>query len=199
MIRTVVFDIGRVMMNWDPNLELIYDKETAQKVDAAIWKSPWWNELDRGVIPEEELFQKMVAEEPDYEEQILYVLNHLEIAASPRDYAIPWVKELKSLGYQVLFLSNYSNHLIKNVPEAVAFVPYMDGGVWSYQAKAIKPEEKIYEILLATYHLQADECLFVDDRLENVQAARALGMNSLQFMSYEETYPQVMDYLKENG
>ncbi|MDO4978090.1 MAG: HAD family phosphatase [Eubacteriales bacterium] len=199
MIRTVVFDIGRVLMSWNPQLELIYDKETAKNVNAAIWKSGWWEELDRGVIPEEELFQKMVAEAPDYEKEIRYVLEHLEIAASARDYPIPWIKELKSLGYQVLFLSNYSNHLINNVPEALTFLPYMDGGVWSYQAKMIKPDPGIYEKLMETYVLQAEECLFIDDRLENVETARSLSMHSLQFISYEETYGQVMDYLEKNG
>lgn len=198
MIDSVIFDIGMVLINWHPKLDALFDVETARIVEDAIWGGEQWNQLDEGIIDEEILFDQMVARAPAYEEKIRFALAHLEVACKKFDYAIPWVKELKAMGYKVYFLSNYSRHLRKSVPEPLQFISYMDGGVWSCDVKLLKPDLAIYETILRNYKLIPDHCLFIDDRLENVEGARSSGMHSIPFISYEQSYSKIMKYLEDN-
>ena len=62
----------------------------------------------------------------------------------------------------------------------------MDGALFSFQVKQIKPEPEIYRLLLAKYSLNPQECIFLDDRRENVEAAEAQGIAGIQFTGYEE-------------
>ena len=66
------------------------------------------------------------------------------------------------------------------------FVPYMDGGVFSYHEKVIKPQPEIFHILMERYGLVASECVFMDDLEKNVNAARAEGMAGIVFESKEQ-------------
>lgn len=195
MINTVVFDIGMVLLGWDTNLEGVFEPEVAK----AVWKSIFaygdWDELDKGVIPEEEVFRTMVSHAPQYEKEIMQVLRNMKPFCRKCDYAIPWVKELKSKGYRVLFLSNFSNHLIQQVPEYMEFLQEMDGGVFSYKVKVAKPDRRIYEILFENYQLDPATCLFIDDRQDNIDMARECGMQGVRFLGYEDAYAKVMEIL----
>ena len=71
-------------------------------------------------------------------------------------------------------------------PGVLDFLPYMDGGVFSCHVKLIKPDLAIYLCLLKKYGLRAEECLFIDDREENVAVARELGMQVVRFEGYEQ-------------
>jgi len=114
------------------------------------------------------------------------------------DYAIPWIEDLKSRGYRVYYLSNYSEHLMRANPEVLDFLPHMDGGVFSCYVKLIKPDPLIYRTLLEKYGLQAEECLFIDDREENVAAARELGMQAIRFENYEQAREEMENALRLN-
>ena len=122
MIKNIIFDIGKVLKGWHPDMERFFEAPVSEKVFHAIWGCGWWDEMDRGVIEEEELFRRMVAEAPDCEEQIWFIFDHLALISERYDYAIPWVKELKNQGYQVYFLSNYSRRLRSQVPQTIDFI-----------------------------------------------------------------------------
>lgn len=198
MIDTVVFDIGQVLKGWHP--EKVYDllpKEAAEGVIRAIWKSGLWEQMDLGIRSDEELFSEMLLREAAYQEEIRYIFHHLSLISERYDYAISWVKELKEKGYKVLFLSNYSRHLRKNVPETIDFLPYMDGGIFSSDVNLLKPDPRIYRLLCERYHVKPEQCLFIDDRKENVDGAIAVGMKSVQFQDFETSYPIIMEYLEK--
>lgn len=75
------------------------------------------------------------------------------------------------------------------------FLEYMDGGILSWQDKVIKPDPKIYELLLSRYGLVAEECVFLDDTERNLPQARALGIHTILFRDRE----QAISELKELG
>lgn len=196
MIDTVIFDIGMVLKGWHPEkLNGIFDADTARIVTDAIWGHGYWTEMDRGVIAEEELLNKMIATAPEYASQICFAYDHLELISERYEYAIPWIKELKAAGFHVYYLSNYSRHLRTQVPQTIDFLPYMDGGVFSCDVKLLKPDLKIYQVLCEKYELIPDGCLFIDDRQENVDAAIQFGMKSIRFESYEKSYGAIMKLL----
>ncbi len=197
MIRNVIFDIGRVMIefNWEEFLCGLFDPETAKTVSDAMWGTAAWDELDRNVLPMEDVISLFIANAPDYAPQIREAMRRLGDCANMMPYAIDWVEELKANGYRVYYLSNYFPYLAEARPDVLEFTKHMDGGVFSWQEKLIKPDPAIYQRLLSRYDLKAEECLFIDDNPKNIKAAKALGIHAVQFESYEKQYPQVMDLL----
>ena len=114
---------------------------------------------------------------------------------TPRDYAIPWVKRLKQSGYGVYYLSNFSRKAEEDCKDALTFIPFTDGGILSYRDKLIKPDPRIYELLLDRFGLKAEECVFIDDTMRNIEAGEACGIKGICFQSYE----QVRDDLRKLG
>lgn len=194
-IDTVVFDIGMVLKGWHPQLEKFFGREAAAIVEDAIWGRGYWEEMDRGIVDEEVLMNLMAAAAPEYEQQIRYILDHLELISERYDYAIPWVKELKEAGFHVYYLSNYSRRLREKVPQTIDFLSYMDGGVFSCDVKLMKPDQNIYQLLCEKYDLTPERCLFIDDRQENVNAAKQFGMQAVRFDGYEKSYGRIMELL----
>lgn len=192
-INTVVFDIGNVLMKFDymPYIRtLLKDEDTVWRVNGAIWRSGFWNDLDRGEDTDT-VYARMLEAEPEYREEIALAFENVGQCMFKMDYAIPWIQELKTRGYKVLYLSNYSRHTMQANPAVLDFLPYMDGGVFSCEVGLVKPDEEIFRTLCKKYRLSAAECVFLDDFSENVEAARSFGMNAIQF----ETYKQAKDQL----
>ena len=188
MIDTVIFDIGNVLMAFDNVTymrDLLGDEETVRHVDEAIWLSGYWDELDRGVDPEE-AFSWMTDRDPEYREEIRRTLEHVDQCMGRKEYAIPWIRELKERGLRVLDRSNYSHFCMDLKPEVLDFLPYMDGGIFSCEVKSIKPEEEIYRIMEKTCHLDPEHCVFLDDREDNLATARKMGWNTIRFENYEQ-------------
>ncbi|MBR5362449.1 MAG: HAD family phosphatase [Oscillospiraceae bacterium] len=200
MIKNVIFDIGRVMIefDWEQYLAGLFDAETAKTVSDAMWGTPAWNELDRNVIPMHEVIDLFIANAPDYAAQIQEAMQ--KIGGCPRmmPYAIPWVEELKARGYLVFYLSNYFEYLMQERPDVLEFTKHMDGGVFSWQERITKPEPEIYQRLMQRYDLRPEECVFIDDSPQNIEAANALGIHAFLFESYEKQHPQIMQYLAEH-
>lgn len=201
MIKTVIFDIGNVLMkfDWWTYIRSVFDEDTARSVTRAIWKPGHWEEFDRGVLSDEEIVKRMEDAAPEYKNEIHIALDRVGECMDRHEYAIPWVKQLKEMGYQVVFLSNYSEFLMRIKPEVLDFIPYMDGGLFSCHAKTIKPEREIYEKLCEKCQLIPEECLFIDDNQANIAAAKEFGIHAIWFQGYEKSYDEVMDYLEENG
>lgn len=197
MIKNIVFDIGNVLKDWIPSLDAYFGPEKAKRTAAAIWGSGLWNQMDMGIIDEEEILSQMISRDPECREQILYFWNHLEIVCGRFDYAGPWIQALKDAGFKVYFLSNYSRRLREQVPETLYFLPLMDGGIFSCDVKMMKPDLRIYAELCKKYALVPEECLFIDDKQENIDGAIAYGMKAIRFDGYNASYPVIMKYLSE--
>ena len=198
MINTVVFDIGKVLVDWHPVLTGVFDKETAEAVTEAIWGSGLWAEFDLGVIADDEIWERIEAYDPKHQKEIRYVREHQEILGDPFPYAEEWVLDLKAKGYGVYYLSNYGKCLMDACPHFLTFLKYVDGGVFSCDVKMVKPDERIYRLLMDKYGLNPENCLFIDDVEANVEGARKIGMSSICFKGYEQTYEEIMTFLEKN-
>ena len=100
------------------------------------------------------------------------------------DFTKDWLRELKSRGYQLLFLSNWSNHLRECAEKQLDFLPLLDGGVFSCDVKLIKPDHEIYKTIIEKYNLTPSECVFLDDKLANCEAARECGLHAVQVVDH---------------
>ena len=150
-----------------------------------------WDEVDRGVLSEDELVSRFAVYAPGYEEYIRHFLRTFAEKFEQRPYAKEWIRSLKERSRKVYFLSNYSQQALDANPAALDFIPLMDGGVFSCHEKLIKPDRAIYSRICEKYGLVPSECLFIDDKKVNTDAAEAFGMQGLVFRSYEETCSQL--------
>ena len=128
-----------------------------------------------------------------------YALMVLPIVWSNLSQGIKQIDpRLKEMGYRVYILSNYSEFLFKKHTDGAAFWPYIDGKVVSYEIHKGKPDPAIYLHLLNTYGLKAEECLFLDDRRENIEAAKRLGIRGIQVTS-RDFLNRELDRILEGG
>lgn len=189
MIRNIIFDIGNVLADfrWKGFLQdKGFDDAMTGRIARASVESPVWNEVDRGEWDMERLMAEFVKQDPGIEAELHIAFDDLKGIVTKRDYAIPWIKELKAKGYGVYYLSNFSEKAYEDCAEALDFLPYTDGGILSYRDKVIKPDEKIYQLLLSRFGLKAEECVFLDDTLRNVEAAQKLGFHGICFRTREQ-------------
>lgn len=189
MIKNIIFDIGNVLSDfrWREFLtDKGFDQQMADRIGAASVKSALWSELDRGVWTDEQLLEGFVKNDPEIEKEIREAFSDLHGIVIPRDYAIPWVRELKRKGYRVYYLSNYSRQAHIQCGDVLEFTAYTDGGILSYQERLVKPDAAIYHLLMKRYGLKAEESVFLDDTLVNVEAARRIGMHGIWFQSREQ-------------
>lgn len=184
MIKAIIFDIGNVLAGFDWRSFYEgqgYDAAMVERLARATVKSDDWKEYDRGCLSDEAILDLFVENDPEIEAEIRNSLADFHDLVTHYDYAIPWICGLKRKGYQVLVLSNFSLKALRECWHALDFLPYVDGGILSFQDKLVKPMPEIYHLILSRYHLRADECIFLDDTQENVDAARKIGMYSFRF------------------
>ena len=199
MIKTIIFDIGNVLMRFDYMRyiqELLGDDESVYLVNGAIWRSGNWNDLDRGE-DYEVVLSRMLQAEPAYASDIRRVMENIGQCMFKQDYAIPWIQDLKQRGYQVLYLSNYSRHIMEVKPEVLDFLPYTDGGVFSCDVHLVKPDPAIYQTICSKYSLTPGECVFLDDSADNVRAAQAFGLKAIHVSAYEQARAELEALLAE--
>ena len=199
MIRNMVFDIGNVLMDfrWKEYIRSLFgeDETLIQTINQGIWHNGCWAAMDKGEMDGAATLRSAVAFAPQYEKEIKLTLDRVAHAFHKFGYAVPWVQELKGMGLNVYYLSNYSAFSIAANPDVLNFIPYMDGGVFSFEVKAVKPEPEIYRCLCDKYGLKPEECLFTDDVPANVKGAQACGFQGIVFEGYEKTYPLIMKAL----
>lgn len=188
MIKNIVFDIGRVLIGfeWNDYILSLFDEKTADKVTGAMWGTGYWKQLDIALLTDEEILELFYSAAPEYKDQILEAFERVGECVKRRDWAIPLIKDLKEKGYRVLYLSNFSEHVMGSNRDALDFVPHMDGGVFSCDINVIKPAAGIYTALLEKYSLLPEECLFIDDHRDNVSAAKKCGMKGIVFENRQQ-------------
>ena len=189
MIRNIVFDIGNVLVDycWQDHIAHYgFTGEKADRIARAMMLGPDWKELDRGVLSGEEFRQLLTGKAPELEQEILLLMSDLSTLVQRREGSIPWIQDLKARGYRTYYLSNYGEQVRYDTAASLDFMKEMDGGIMSYEVHQIKPDEKIYCMLLDRYHLKAEESIFLDDTKINVDAALGVGMQGLLVESQEQ-------------
>jgi len=184
MYKNIIFDIGGVMVDFDPK-EYLVDRfcnaETEELVNELTFGSEEWKLLDAGLITRFEANQRMLARAKEHgcAFEVQGVLDDWMHILRPRRRMQDLVRKLKAHGYCVYFLSNIPED-IKALLMERDFKGLFDGGVASCDVHINKPDPRIYQALLDQYHLKASESIFIDDRRDNVQAAFELGFAGIQ-------------------
>lgn len=191
MIKNIILDVGRVLVAWKPKEtmkeKLGFSEETVNDLTKALFESGVWNEADRGVLSNDEFLALAISRAPEYEKEIRLFWDNVDKAIWQLPYAGEWIRTMKKAGYQVYILSNYGSWTYDKTREAVLnFLEEVDGAIFSYQVKQIKPNPEIFQSLFEKYSLQAEECVFLDDLPANIEGAKAVGMQGIVFTDLEE-------------
>ncbi len=189
MIRNIVFDIGNVLAGfiWEEFYRSFgYPEEIFERLADATVRSPFWNEMDRGGLSDEELIEGFIKNDPSIEKEIREVFKNVNGMIRRYDYAVPWIRELKEKGFHVYVISNFAHKAHMDCIKALDFLEEIDGGILSYQVKLIKPAPEIYRLLCSKYDLKAEECVFIDDLPKNVEAAQKEGMQGIVFQDLKQ-------------
>ncbi len=200
MIKNIVFDIGGVLVDFMPEKLMRQAGMPENKLEAwmkASVRSKWWPEMDRGFFKEEELLRFMQEDSPEFSKELAWFMEigKREVVES-FDYSEGWLKGLKERGYHNYLLTNYPDSFFEiHSRESFTFMPYVDGQIVSAVVELIKPDPNIYRILLKTYGLKAEECVFIDDRRENVETAKKLGFHGICFESFEQATAQLEELI----
>jgi putative hydrolase of the HAD superfamily len=99
---------------------------------------------------------------------------------------LAWQQQLKQHGIRTAILSNMGDTVLANIEREFNWLPQFDALVWSFQHKIAKPAPAIYKIVLDQLGTRPEETLFIDDKLANIEAARALGLLAIQFSTIEK-------------
>ena len=161
------------------------DESEAYRVGRELFDDPdgLWHEYDLGVKSQEEIIQEFEQKHPKDAEVIRWFISHGEYMHVARPAIWKLVHQLKEAGYHLYILSNYPEILFKKHTQYADFMDDMEGMVVSYMLHVGKPERIVYQTLCDRYGLNKEECLFFDDRAENVQGAIDFGMRAKRVLS----------------
>lgn len=189
MIKNLIFDLGDVLMEYRAT-EMLMDyglnREEALALDELMFFDPLWAILDKGTMTNEEVIAEYAKKYPEHADAIGWFISHAEYMHVPRPKVWEKVHELKEKGYRIYLLSNYSKDFFQKHTRDASFMQDLDGAVVSYQIHETKPDAAIYEYLLEKYQLKPAECLFFDDRIENIEGAVYVGITAKQVTSQEQ-------------
>lgn len=185
MINTVVFDMGNVLLGYDPDLcikNYTDDEDEKRLLKNEVFCSDEWSKLDCGQITYDEAIEIWKSRLPQRTHVTLETVVgnwHLYLYEITDMTAI--VKRLSAAGIGTYLLTNVSIRF-DEIKKSFGLVDdVMDGYIASAENKMMKPDHRIYELLINKYRIDRSKALFVDDRAENVKAAVDVGMQGYLF------------------
>ena len=180
-----LFDLGGVFFDWDPNhfFKNIFEKAEERKYFLTEICNDEWNfQQDAGrTIKEAE--SELIPKFPHYEKQIkMYYKNHRKMIIGTFEASIEVLKKLKKLNYECYVLSNWSAETFVGMIDDYPFLQFFDGLLISGEDNMMKPDAAIYELAINRFNLIPQETVFIDDKLENIEAAKIMNINTIHLV-----------------
>lgn len=199
--RNIIFDLGRVLIEWDP-VQLIKEVFTHEKnvpttfvedvLDAT--KTQLWLEYDKDIRTTDYIIEQLCIQNPQLHKQhfTTFMREHKKymniIPAGLHIFNL-----IKQQGYRIYILSNMPMAVFNTLAAKYDFFKQVDGMIISGDVKQVKPEPEIYQTLLTKYQLKPEECLFLDDKVENIEAGKALGIDGIVCLDHAVVLQQLQD------
>ena len=184
MIKNVIMDMGKVLLSYDPHVilnKVCEAEEEKQLILANLFESEIWLMGDRGEITNEQRYDLAKEHLPkDLHPKLKECVKNWDICMLPIAGAKEFLRQCRENGLGLYVLSNACNLFYVYFPRHYD-LDFFDGVMVSSDVHLIKPDTRIYELLCETYGLNPEECVFIDDRPENVEAAERVGMKGIVF------------------
>lgn len=195
--KTIIFDIGNVVLEWQPEHVLRSAFSVADMPDmmAKTFGSELWSKYDHGLISTKDLKELMAEKIGCSNTAMEALLQHVVISLRPVPEVVELLQQLKGLGYKILALSNMPNDIFRSLLEEHSFWQLFDDIIISGQIKLMKPDPAIFKFVLDKHQLSANECIFLDDSQANVAQARAMGINTIKVINFQQAIDDLRDLL----
>lgn len=189
-ITAIIFDFGNVLIEWNPqhvyNRYFPNDPESMERFFKEVDFMGWNALQDKGRSFKEGVAD-ISARFPQYAHLFQAYHDHWQDSIGAAQWGtVEIMKRLKQKGYPLYGLSNWSNETFPYARAKFDFLDLLDDMVISGYVGHVKPEPEIYHILLEKIGRPAEECLFIDDALPNIQQANTIGFTTLHFRSSEQ-------------
>jgi 2-haloacid dehalogenase len=181
----VIFDLGGVLLDWNPRhlYRKLFpgDEDAMERFLASVCTNEWNRGQDSGRLFADGA-QLLKIDHPDEADLIdAYHARFDEMIAGAIQGSVEILAELRGRGTPLYFLSNYSAETYPSALKRFDFLSWFKGGIVSGEVGIIKPDPKIFLLLLARFGVDPDRSIFIDDVAENAEAASMLGIHGIHF------------------
>lgn len=199
MIENIIFDIGGVLLEYNPKTyldKLNIEEEKRKDLNDIIFHNQKWRDCLNGFITNDELIKYLSNENPKYKDEVKEILssNNLKYMLPTKADMIEFYKRLKQKGYKIYLCSNITEDTYNYIRDNFEIIQIADGGVFSCFEHISKPNIAIYNKLIEKYNLDIKESIFIDDTKRNIISANEIGFKTILFNDLQ----QVKDILKIN-
>ncbi len=197
MIKTLVFDIGGVLVTWAPVefcKRFTADEEEAKKLSTILFEGPEFKGGDIGKYTRAETHELLLKNYPELTDTINKAMAECDdiLVASQENTKL--LRELKEAGFELYFLSNTNPTAFEYMNAKHEFFKLMTDGVASYKVKLLKPDHAIFEYFLEKFGKKAEECVFVDDTPVNTKSAAECGYNTVTLKNIGDLREELMKF-----
>jgi len=183
MIKNLVLDIGNVICEWNPqalSASVINDSAAQQALIDVTVKHSEWLALDKGTISLDDAISNAQARTKIDKAAVAGFYHNLPASLVALAPTVKGMYRAHAAGVPMYILSNMQNHSWTYLKKHQPCFGLCTGHVISAEANLIKPDPAIYKHLTDTFNLKPEECVFVDDMPENIEAAKACGWHGRQ-------------------
>ena len=180
----VVFDIGNVLLRWD--MRFLFEKVIADQAELDaflrdVCTLQWHGALDAGATYAQAIAE-LSSRFPEHAKTIaLYDARWQETIAGAIEGSVQILERLRAAGVPNYAITNFPAEKFDETCERYPFLGGFDGVIVSGRERIVKPDPGIFQLFLTRFGLKAVDCVFIDDNLANVAAAREIGMTALRF------------------
>lgn len=199
MIKNIVFDMGNVILSYNPYFIIQHFTQDKGKQDLlveTIFKSPEWLALDEGIITKESacMIMKERVEEALHP-LVDQIMNEWYLYLTPFKEMKTLVTQLKNEGYKIYLLSNTSLSFYEYYQKVEVFKDFEDFYI-SASHRLMKPDPAIFLDFCQTFNLESTECFFIDDSMDNVNSAKSIGMQGICFNGNQDSTKMIIEAIK---
>ncbi|MBD1556729.1 HAD family phosphatase [Vibrio sp. S9_S30] len=189
-IKNIVFDVGNVIVKWSP-LEIVsatfgVTGETAQKMARDIFSHQVWLDLNKGRLTEDEAklaYQAQLQLSVIETEQLF---DNVKASLSLLEGTENMMRDLKASGYGIYALTDNVHEIVAFLKDRYDFWSLFDKAIVSAEWDVLKPDPRIYQLVVEQCNVEANESVFLDDMPANVEGARTQGFHAFQFSTAEK-------------
>lgn len=186
MIKNIIFDIGGVLLEYNPKTyldKLNIEESKRKELNDIIFHNQKWRDCLNGFINNKELIDYLGKGNPKYENEIEQILSkdNLKYMLPPKQDMIEYYKSLKQKGYKIYLCSNITECTYDYIKDNFEIIQTADGGVFSCFEHISKPNIEIYQNLINKYQINVNESIVIDDTNKNIISANKIGFKTILF------------------
>lgn len=200
-VRNVIFDLGGVVFDWNPDhivsrVQPVPELRAALK--AALFGHADWRLFDRGTLTEPELIERLQLRLGATRQEVDAILDAVRNSLVEKPETIKLMRTLQGQGTPLYCLSNMPASIYTHLRQRHHFWDAFSGIVISGEVQMMKPEPEVFMHLLAKFGLRAEETVFVDDLLSNIESAKQVGLHAVWFKDAAQCRRE-LDQILGNG